>query len=102
MSRRTRTAGGPRRPTSIAALRRIACRRAIGSRPRWAATNLGELLISQGRYEEAERVLGDARRVLRSAGFTPFAIFAEIQLARCAINRGDTQHALEVVDAHRR
>jgi tetratricopeptide (TPR) repeat protein len=60
-----------------------------------AATNLGELLVSQGRYEEAERLLGDARRVLRSAGFTPFAIYAEIQLARCALNRGDIQGALD-------
>jgi predicted negative regulator of RcsB-dependent stress response len=33
--------------------------------------------------------------VLRSAGFTPFAIFAEIQLARCALSRGDLQGALE-------
>jgi tetratricopeptide (TPR) repeat protein len=60
-----------------------------------AATNLGELLVSQGHYEEAERLLGDARRVLRSAGFTPFAIYAEIQLARCALGRGDVRGALE-------
>jgi class 3 adenylate cyclase/tetratricopeptide (TPR) repeat protein len=59
------------------------------------AANLGELLVSQGRYEEAEPVLRDARRVLRSAGFTPFAIFAEIQLARSALNRGDAPQALE-------
>ncbi len=54
-----------------------------------AGTNLGELLVSQGRLDEAERVLTDARRVLRSSGYTAFALFAEVQLARCALDRAD-------------
>ena len=66
------------------------------------AANLGELLVSQGRYEEAESLLRDARRVLRAAGFTPFAIFAEIQLARsCAQPRRCASRA-RVADPYRR
>ena len=40
-------------------------------------------------------MLRDASASFAPAGFTPFAIFAEIQLARSAINRGDVAHALE-------
>ncbi len=58
-----------------------------------AGTNLGELLVSQGRLDEAERVLTDARRVLRSSGYTAFALFAEVQLARCALERSDAAGA---------
>ena len=50
--------------------------------------------MSRGDLDEAERVLTDARRVLRSSGFTPFALFAETQLARCALERGEAPEAL--------
>jgi tetratricopeptide (TPR) repeat protein len=33
--------------------------------------------------------------VLRSSGFTPFALFAETQLARCALERGDVAGGLQ-------
>ena len=60
-----------------------------------AGANLGEVLVSRGELDEAERVLTDARRVLRASGLTPFALFAETQLARCALERGDADAALE-------
>jgi tetratricopeptide (TPR) repeat protein len=61
-------------------------------------TNLGELLVSKGDVEEAERALTDARRVLRSSRYTSFVIFADIQLARCKLDRGDTKAALETLE----
>ena len=63
-----------------------------------AATNLGELLISRGQIEEAERLLVDARRVLRSSRYTAFALFAETQLARCALDRGEAARAVELLE----
>jgi tetratricopeptide (TPR) repeat protein len=51
--------------------------------------NIGEVLVSQGRLEEAERVLVPAVRVLRAHGLVDAAIFAEIQLARLRLLRGD-------------
>ncbi len=59
-----------------------------------AGANLGEVLVGRGALDEAERVLTDARRVLRSTGFKPFALFAETQLARCTLERGDTAQAV--------
>jgi class 3 adenylate cyclase/tetratricopeptide (TPR) repeat protein len=63
-----------------------------------AAANLGELLVSKGEIEEAERVLGDARRVLRSSRYASFVLFADMQLARCALHRGDATAAFETLD----
>jgi class 3 adenylate cyclase/tetratricopeptide (TPR) repeat protein len=63
-----------------------------------AGASLAEVLISRGTLDEAERLLTEARRVLRSARFTPFAIFADIQLSRCALERGDDRQALEIVE----
>lgn len=51
--------------------------------------NIGEVLVSQGRLEEAERVLVPSVRVLRAHGLVDTAIFAEIQLARLNLLRGD-------------
>lgn len=51
--------------------------------------NIGEVLISQGRLEEAETVLVPSVRVLRAHGLVDAAIFAEIQLARLKLLRGD-------------
>ena len=71
-----------------------------GDRPNAAvaAVNLGELLVSRGDLDEAERVLTDARRVLRSTGRIPFALFAEAQLARCALESGDVTRAAESLE----
>jgi class 3 adenylate cyclase/tetratricopeptide (TPR) repeat protein len=51
--------------------------------------NIGEVLVSQGRLEEAEEVLVPSVRVLRAYGLVDAAIFAEIQLARLRLFRGD-------------
>jgi tetratricopeptide (TPR) repeat protein len=52
------------------------------------ALNLGEMLVKQRRYDEAEPVLRDAIRVLRAAHFTEGVNRAEIQLSRILIERG--------------
>lgn len=49
--------------------------------------NIGEVLVSQGRYREAEEVLVGAVRVLRAHGLVDAAIFAEIQLGRLRLLR---------------
>jgi class 3 adenylate cyclase/tetratricopeptide (TPR) repeat protein len=64
-----------------------------------AATNLGEVLISRGALDEAERLLLQARRALRSSSYTPFALFAEGLLARLALVRGHDDAALDSLTA---
>jgi hypothetical protein len=51
--------------------------------------NIGEVLVSQGRLEDAEPVLVASVRVLRAHGLADAAIFAGIQLARLHLLRGD-------------
>ncbi|WP_430645214.1 adenylate/guanylate cyclase domain-containing protein [Agromyces sp. GXS1127] len=51
--------------------------------------NIGEVLVSQARFGEAEEVLVPSVRVLRAHGLVDAAIFAEIQLARLRLLRGD-------------
>ncbi len=51
--------------------------------------NLAELLINQGRLDEAEPLLLDALRVLRASGAVSFLAQGEIQLARLQLSRGD-------------
>ncbi|MGR0220771.1 adenylate/guanylate cyclase domain-containing protein [Agromyces sp. ZXT2-6] len=51
--------------------------------------NIGEVLVSQGRLDEAEEVLVPSVRVLRAHGLVDAAIFAEIQLARLRLFRDD-------------
>jgi class 3 adenylate cyclase/tetratricopeptide (TPR) repeat protein len=51
--------------------------------------NIGEVLVSQGRLDAAEDVLVPSVRVLRAHGLVDAAIFAEIQLARLQLLRGD-------------
>ncbi|MRX42210.1 AAA family ATPase [Agromyces sp. Q22] len=51
--------------------------------------NIGEVLVSQARFDEAEDVLVPSVRVLRAHGLVDAAIFAEIQLARLQLLRGD-------------
>lgn len=63
----------------------------------FVGANLGEVLVSLGRVDEAEIVLTDARRVLRASGEVPFALFAETQLARALLARGSHRDALEML-----
>ncbi len=54
--------------------------------------NSGEILVNQGRLDEAEPLLRDAQRVLRASG-SEAAQFAELQLGRLHIQRGDLDEA---------
>ncbi len=74
---------------------RADCLRA-GDRPHAAhlGSSLAELLIGKSELDEAERLLTDSRRVLRASTFRALALFAEIQLARCALERGDAAGAV--------
>jgi class 3 adenylate cyclase/predicted ATPase len=51
--------------------------------------NIAELLINQGRLDDAEPLLTDAIRVLKASGHVPAATFAESELARLLIRRSD-------------
>ena len=62
-----------------------------------AGANLGEVLVSLGRLDEAEAVLTDARRILRASGEAPFALFAETQLARAVLARGRPRDAFDML-----
>jgi tetratricopeptide (TPR) repeat protein len=62
-----------------------------------AAANLGEVLISRGRLEEAEIVLNEARRVLRAQKDVLFALFAETQLGRLAMERRELDAAVSTL-----
>ena len=66
-----------------------------------AGANLGELLVNQDRLDEAEPVLRDAVRVLRASDFSDGATFAEMQLARVLIGRGELDDAVRLLDAAR-
>ena len=64
-----------------------------------AGANLGEVLVSRGLLDDAERVLTEARRALRAAGFTPHALFAETQRARISLERGRAAEAIDALEA---
>lgn len=57
------------------------------------ALNLGEMLVKQRRYDEAEPVLRDAIRLLRSTHFKEGVNRGEIQLARILIEREALEEA---------
>ncbi|HEX2153262.1 MAG TPA: adenylate/guanylate cyclase domain-containing protein [Acidimicrobiia bacterium] len=63
----------------------------------WSAAmvgaNLGELLVSQRKLEEAEPLLEDAVRILRAANARNDVVFAQLQLARLVAERGDMNRA---------
>jgi ATP/maltotriose-dependent transcriptional regulator MalT len=59
--------------------------------------NAAELLINQGRFDEAEPTLVDAIRILRASGY-PATGFFETQLARLLILRGDFVEAEALLD----
>ncbi|MFO7699444.1 MAG: hypothetical protein R6W79_02415, partial [Acidimicrobiia bacterium] len=59
--------------------------------------HLGELLVNQGRYEEAEDRLVNAVRVLRATGENSMATFAEMFLARVHLERQQYERAEAVL-----
>jgi class 3 adenylate cyclase/tetratricopeptide (TPR) repeat protein len=63
----------------------------------YAEANIGEILVNQGRIDEAEANLVDALRVLRSSGFLDGANFAELQLGRVKAARGQLEEARSTI-----
>lgn len=55
--------------------------------------NLAELLVNQGRTEEAEDILTGALRVLRASGAAQYLAEGHLQLARVHLSRGDLHGA---------
>ena len=53
-----------------------------------AATNIGEVLVNQGRYEDAEKPLQEARRIGRASGFSDGVAFTDLVLGRMYGIRG--------------
>ncbi len=51
--------------------------------------NTAEILVNQGRHEEADPILRNALRVLQASDHAPAAAFVESEIARLMIRRGD-------------
>jgi class 3 adenylate cyclase/tetratricopeptide (TPR) repeat protein len=62
------------------------------------ATNLGEMLVKQRRFDEALPVLTDALRVMRASDWTEGIAMIELQLGRIHIERGDFAAADQMLD----
>ena len=65
------------------------------------AANIGEVLVSQRRFDEAEPVLREAVRVLRAHGAVSPALFGEIQLGRLQLGRGEVEAAVATLTGAR-
>ncbi len=66
-----------------------------------AGTNLAEVLVSQRAIAEAEPMLRESIRILRSSRALDDVLFAEIQLGRLLVERGDNAAAVEHLTAVR-
>jgi class 3 adenylate cyclase/tetratricopeptide (TPR) repeat protein len=62
------------------------------------ATNLGEMLVKQRRFEEAPPILLDALRVVRASDWAEGVAMIELQLARIQIERGGYEAADEMLE----
>jgi class 3 adenylate cyclase/tetratricopeptide (TPR) repeat protein len=67
-----------------------------------ATCNISEVLVQQGRFEEAERQLGEALRVCRAADYRSGTAFARSLLGRIAAHTGRPEEADDHFDAARR
>jgi class 3 adenylate cyclase/tetratricopeptide (TPR) repeat protein len=65
----------------------------------FADMNIGEVLVNQGRLEEANTRLREAVRVLRSSEEIYSANFAEVQLGRVLMENGDLDGAQRLLEA---
>jgi class 3 adenylate cyclase/tetratricopeptide (TPR) repeat protein len=65
------------------------------------AGNVGEVLVSQRRFDEAEPLLREAIRVQRAHGMVSLAMFGEIQLGRLHLGRGDFDEAVAMLESVR-
>jgi class 3 adenylate cyclase/tetratricopeptide (TPR) repeat protein len=59
----------------------------------YAGLNIGEILVNQRRFDEAQALLQEARRAMRAAEFDEGVAIIDIQLARIAIERGQPAQA---------
>ena len=66
-----------------------------------ASANIAEVLVDQGRLDEAEPVLEEAVRVLRASDFRDAAMFAEIQHGRLRARQGRIPEAVAMLEAVR-
>ena len=66
-----------------------------------AGSNIGELLVSQRRFDEAEPILAEASRVFRASNAVDDGLFTEIQIGRLLGERGDHEDAIELLGALR-
>ncbi len=63
-----------------------------------AAANIGEVLVNQGRYEDAREPLTDARRIYASSGFGEGVAWADQLLGRLHGLEGDLEQAISSLE----
>ena len=68
----------------------------------YAESNMGEVLVNQGRIEEAKPLLEDAHRVFLASDWVDGASFVEVQLARVLAAGGHLEEAVELYEKARR
>jgi len=68
----------------------------------YAESNMGEVLVNQGRIEEAKPLLLDAHRVFLASDWVDGASFVEVQLARILAADGHLEEAVDLYEKARR
>jgi class 3 adenylate cyclase/tetratricopeptide (TPR) repeat protein len=63
----------------------------------YAGINIGEILVNQRRYRDAQVLLGESRRAMVAAEFDEGVAFVDIQIARIALARGVRGEAIELM-----
>jgi len=67
----------------------------------YAEANMAEVLVNQGRTEEAKPLLEDAHRVFLASEWLDGASFVEVQLARVLAGEGDIHGAIQLFEKAR-